>query len=90
MRGVAMNPVEHPHGGGNHQHVGHPTTANRAAPPGMKVPWQLARPQLTAPCPVSRVRGDPAPSRLAVFLSSVVSVDPPGWADLDSPRARVR
>merc|ERR1711988_509662 len=25
-RGVAMNPVEHPHGGGNHQHIGHPST----------------------------------------------------------------
>ena len=23
VRGVAMNPVEHPHGGGNHQHIGH-------------------------------------------------------------------
>ena len=22
VRGVAMNPVEHPHGGGNHQHIG--------------------------------------------------------------------
>merc|ERR1719247_1438029 len=37
VRGVAMNPVEHPHGGGNHQHVGHPTTVYRGAPPGMKV-----------------------------------------------------
>lgn len=24
VRGVAMNPVEHPHGGGNHQHIGKP------------------------------------------------------------------
>ncbi|GAB0496734.1 hypothetical protein MMPV_008050 [Pyropia vietnamensis] len=37
VRGVAMNPVEHPHGGGNHQHVGHPTTVRRDAPPGQKV-----------------------------------------------------
>ena len=37
VRGVAMNPVEHPHGGGNHQHVGHPTTVSRATPPGRKV-----------------------------------------------------
>lgn len=22
VRGVTMNPVEHPHGGGNHQHIG--------------------------------------------------------------------
>ncbi|KAK3410422.1 hypothetical protein EUGRSUZ_J02415 [Eucalyptus grandis] len=26
VRGVAMNPVEHPHGGGNHQHIGHAST----------------------------------------------------------------
>jgi large subunit ribosomal protein L8e len=37
VRGVAMNPVEHPHGGGNHQHVGHPTTTRRDAPHGQKV-----------------------------------------------------
>ena len=37
VRGVAMNPVEHPHGGGNHQHVGHPTTTRRDAPRGQKV-----------------------------------------------------
>lgn len=36
VRGVAMNPVEHPHGGGNHQHVGHPTTVRRDAPRGQK------------------------------------------------------
>merc|ERR1712228_752635 len=24
VRGVAMNPVEHPFGGGNHQHIGNP------------------------------------------------------------------
>ena len=29
VRGVAMNPVEHPHGGGNHQHIGHPSTVRR-------------------------------------------------------------
>jgi len=43
VRGVAMNPVEHPHGGGNHQHVGHPTTVYRGAPPGMKVGLVAAR-----------------------------------------------
>jgi len=35
-RGCAMNPVEHPHGGGNHQHVGHATTCSRVASPGRK------------------------------------------------------
>jgi len=43
VRGVAMNPVEHPHGGGNHQHVGHPTTVGRSAPPGQKVGLIAAR-----------------------------------------------
>jgi large subunit ribosomal protein L8e len=43
VRGVAMNPVDHPHGGGNHQHVGHPTTVRRGAPPGQKVGLIAAR-----------------------------------------------
>merc|ERR1712118_471952 len=43
VRGVAMNPVEHPHGGGNHQHVGHPTTSARAFVPGQKVGLIAAR-----------------------------------------------
>merc|ERR1719224_72785 len=43
VRGSAMNPVEHPHGGGNHQHVGHPTTTGRACPSGSKVGLIAAR-----------------------------------------------
>ena len=43
VRGVAMNPVEHPHGGGNHQHVGHPTTTRRDAPRGQKCGLIAAR-----------------------------------------------
>merc|ERR1719478_777877 len=43
VRGVAMNPVEHPHGGGNHQHIGHPSTCARAAVPGQKVGLIAAR-----------------------------------------------
>jgi len=43
VRGSAMNPVEHPHGGGNHQHVGHPTTIARDAPAGSKVGLIAAR-----------------------------------------------
>jgi large subunit ribosomal protein L8e len=38
-----MNPVDHPHGGGNHQHVGHATTVSRYAPPGQKVGLIAAR-----------------------------------------------
>ena len=37
VSGVAMNPVNHPHGGGNHPHVGRPSTVSRHAPPGKKV-----------------------------------------------------
>jgi len=43
VRGGAMNPVEHPHGGGNHQHVGHATTVARDSPPGKKVGLIAAR-----------------------------------------------
>ena len=43
VRGVAMNPVEHPHGGGNHQHIGHASTVRRDAPPGQKVGSIAAR-----------------------------------------------
>jgi len=42
-RGVAMNPVDHPHGGGNHQHIGHASTVSRFAPPGQKVGLIAAR-----------------------------------------------
>lgn len=43
VRGVAMNPCEHPHGGGNHQHIGHPSTVKRDAVPGQKVGLIAAR-----------------------------------------------
>jgi large subunit ribosomal protein L8e len=43
VRGVAMNPVEHPHGGGNHQHIGHASTTKRDAPAGKKVGLIAAR-----------------------------------------------
>merc|ERR1712146_717268 len=43
VRGVAMNPVEHPHGGGNHQHIGKASTSKRDAPPGAKVGLIAAR-----------------------------------------------
>ncbi len=37
VRGVAMNPVNHPFGGGAHQHVGRPSTVPSGAWPGAKV-----------------------------------------------------
>jgi large subunit ribosomal protein L8e len=43
VRGVAMNPTDHPHGGGNHQHIGHPATVRRDAPAGQKVGLIAAR-----------------------------------------------
>merc|ERR1719365_97974 len=35
VRGVAMNPVEHPHGGGNHQHIGKASTVKRGTSAGL-------------------------------------------------------
>ncbi|WP_456472619.1 50S ribosomal protein L2 [Methanocaldococcus sp.] len=44
VRGVAMNAVDHPFGGGNHQHTGKPTTVSRKkAPAGRKVGHISAR-----------------------------------------------
>jgi len=43
VRGVSMNPVDHPHGGGNHQHVGKPTTMARDTSSGRKVGLIAAR-----------------------------------------------
>ncbi len=37
VRGVAMDAVDHPHGGGDHQHVGVPSTVSSNAPAGRKV-----------------------------------------------------
>ncbi|PKK85949.1 MAG: 50S ribosomal protein L2 [Thermoplasmata archaeon HGW-Thermoplasmata-1] len=37
VRGVAMNPIDHPHGGGSHNYAGGPTSIARGAPPGQKV-----------------------------------------------------
>uniref|UniRef100_A0A8C2MHV9 Large ribosomal subunit protein uL2 n=1 Tax=Cricetulus griseus TaxID=10029 RepID=A0A8C2MHV9_CRIGR len=48
--GVAMNPVEHPFGGGNHQYIGKPSTIRRHAPAGHKV-------ALIAACWSGRLRG---------------------------------
>ncbi|OMH79054.1 60S ribosomal protein L8 [Zancudomyces culisetae] len=42
-RGVAMNPVDHPHGGGNHQHIGHASTVARDSSKGQKVGLIAAR-----------------------------------------------
>ena len=38
-----MNPVEHPHGGGNHQHIGKASTVKRSTPAGRKVGLIAAR-----------------------------------------------
>lgn len=48
-RGVAMNPVDHPHGGGNHQHIGKASTIARSAVPGQKVGLIAARRVRTSP-----------------------------------------
>lgn len=38
-----VQPVDHPFGGGNHQHIGKPSTVSRYAPPGRKVGLIAAR-----------------------------------------------
>jgi len=48
VKGMAMNPVEHPHGGGNHQHIGKPTAVARVLSAGKKAqghvaPWATGR-----------------------------------------------
>merc|ERR1712187_828596 len=43
VRGVCMNPVEHPHGGGNHQHISFPSTVRRDTSAGRKVGLIAAR-----------------------------------------------
>merc|ERR1712179_44999 len=43
VRGVAMSPVEHPHGGGNHQHIGKASTVKRGASAGRKIGLIAAR-----------------------------------------------
>ena len=42
-KGVCMNPVEHPFGGGNQQHLGKPSTVRRDIPHGRKVGLIAAR-----------------------------------------------
>jgi len=37
VKGVNMNPVDHPYGGGGHTHLGKPKTVSRHAPPGRKI-----------------------------------------------------
>ena len=62
-----MNPVDHPHGGGNHQHIGKASTIARSAVPGQKVGLIAAR----------RVCEFPKPDCTA---SLMVSVDwSPSW-----------
>lgn len=43
VRGVAMNPVDHPNGGGNQQHMGKPGTIRRDRPAGSKAGQIAAR-----------------------------------------------
>lgn len=40
---VNMNPVDHPHGGGNHTHIGHGSCVSRYAVPGQKAGLVAAR-----------------------------------------------
>ena len=44
VKGIAMNPVNHPHGGGGHPHVGTQSSVSYNAPPGRKVGHMAPRP----------------------------------------------
>ena len=73
VRGVAMNPVEHPHGGGNHQHIGHPSTTRRDDVPCGRAPdsssrrarGKLGRGEVTVTAPASAAGPPRAPPRAA-------------------------
>jgi large subunit ribosomal protein L2 len=43
VRGVAMNVIDHPFGGGGHQHPGRPKTVGRGTPPGRAVGHMAAK-----------------------------------------------
>ncbi len=43
VRGIAMNVIDHPFGGGGHQHPGRPKTVSRGTSPGRKVAHNAAR-----------------------------------------------
>ena len=43
VAGVRMNPVDHPHGGGNHKHLGKPNCISRMKSPGAKTGLIAAR-----------------------------------------------
>ena len=58
VRGVCMNPVEHPFGGGNHQHIGKPSTVRGDKAHGRKVGLISAR-------RTGRLRGGKATEALA-------------------------
>ena len=78
-----MNPVEHPHGGGNHQHIGHASTVRRNRPAGAKV-GLLSPPAALAAFAVSRVSWPPRPRRAT---KRCFSGYPHGyWAGVDEGR----
>ncbi|KAK2154370.1 hypothetical protein NP493_2188g00008 [Ridgeia piscesae] len=56
--GVAMNPVEHPHGGGNHQHIDMASTVRRDTSAGRKVGLISAR-RTGRPIGSKKVTGKP-------------------------------
>ncbi|KYK27512.1 MAG: 50S ribosomal protein L2 [Candidatus Proteinoplasmatales archaeon SG8-5] len=45
VKGIAMNPVNHPHGGGGHPHVGTQSSPSYNAPPGRKVGRMAPKPK---------------------------------------------
>ena len=98
VRGVAMNPVEHPHGGGNHQHIGHPSTVRRDAvrcrafemSPGCRGGGPPSPPAALPPTrrpPTHPSPAHPAPSNPAPSLSRPPSRPPPRPPSRPAPLA---
>ena len=85
-RGVAMNPVEHPFGGGNHQHIGHASTCARTAVPGQKVGLIAARRTCVSTAPPFSFARIPFGALCAVLRVC----EPSHWLTLGSLRTGAR
>ena len=70
---ITLQPVEHPHGGGNHQHIGKASTVRRDTSAGRKVRVQLTI-FSSADLSVSRASAMACPSVCTVFSKTLHAV----------------
>ena len=73
VRGCGMNPVEHPHGGGNHQHVGHPTTSSRQTRSWAVMP---SRPSVGAAWEARTIGSSPTPGTTSGEVMALSTMSP--------------